>query len=832
MKRTLLTGLLGSASLIAMPAFAQHQEPAFTPVTERSVGDGTIPNSTETPITQEDPTAFPGDGAVMDQVTPRTPIVYTGPQESGSDEGIAAPNVALGTAPYTQVYYDTQGSDHWAISESYKARINSEGFTYAPFFGSQAPKTFTLHMSLGSATLGGKPISLDSSGVVTKNEDRFTIDRGPIDTWYDMSVGQVEQSFALETAGVNAELVLNIDVDTELGLQLEANGLVYSNEHGSVTYRHCVVYDGAGRRLELPIQASEGSIQLVVPASFMAKSVAPVVVDPIINTGELYDTQTRDLWKPDVAFDTANNLFAYTYERIWAVGDHDIIMETYGGISGAFEYRSFVATTFADENNPQVANDNNSDQFLVAFRYQDPTSMLFEISGRTINADTGALSPRFTIAPDASNYENLNLDVGGKSQGSSLFIVVWEREFNTGQTLIRSSFVTPQIPHSTGTAPTATNFIGVSTGNDITDSMVRVSESSGPSGVAEWRIMWVREDNNTNGQSVWSRVYNDDSTVKMATTQLTTISSSFRISDMDVSEGLSSEQGPSGDPLYMFALYYIVNNNEWVIICFALSDDDILGGGDRINQREHVDLDFRPRRPAIATLSNRFTMAYTEFDFSGYKCYTTALDVAGNYDFAVNERRILVRNLGGSWDSQRPAAASRYSGGLGSRFVGSSVGQIEAEDNIYIATVSAPRPLTPGVQYCTGNENSSGVKGFITMTGNTSTTSNKILRAESLPLNQFGYFLTSLNGTGTIQPPGSMGISCVIGGPLGRYNRPTETFFTAGSSSRNFTIDPTAMRGPTGNNPAVAGQRWTFQCWHRENGGTSNFTNAIALRFE
>ena len=118
------------------------------------------------------------------------------------------------------------------------------------------------------------------------------------------------------------------------------------------------------------------------------------------------------------------------------------------------------------------------------------------------------------------------------------------------------------------------------------------------------------------------------------------------------------------------------------------------------------------------------------------------------------------------------------------------------------------------------------------MFGNLNTSSSKTLRAENLPLNQFGYFLNSHGGFGTLQPPGSAGRTCLIGGPLGRYNRPTETFFTGSNSSTELDIDPTAMRGPNGDSLALAGETWNFQCWHRENGGNSNFTNAISLLFE
>ncbi|MEZ6016974.1 MAG: hypothetical protein R3F49_17785 [Planctomycetota bacterium] len=48
-------------------------------------------------------------------------------------------------------------------------------------------------------------------------------------------------------------------------------------------------------------------------------------------------------------------------------------------------------------------------------------------------------------------------------------------------------------------------------------------------------------------------------------------------------------------------------------------------------------------------------------------------------------------------------------------------------------------------------------------------------------------------------------------------------------------LDPTQLSTPNGPVPAIAGQRWRFQLWHRDaisTFTTSNFTNAVSLLFE
>ncbi|MBL4770873.1 MAG: hypothetical protein JKY61_06965 [Planctomycetes bacterium] len=118
------------------------------------------------------------------------------------------------------------------------------------------------------------------------------------------------------------------------------------------------------------------------------------------------------------------------------------------------------------------------------------------------------------------------------------------------------------------------------------------------------------------------------------------------------------------------------------------------------------------------------------------------------------------------------------------------------------------------------------------MEGTTATTGDKTLTASGMPQFQFGYFLASNGGAGSITPPGSAGVFCLAGGPLGRYNNGIEVFYTGTGDSASLVVDPTSLRGPNGGLVATAGQTWNFQAWHRENGGSSNFTNAVSLRFD
>ncbi|MEZ5973750.1 MAG: hypothetical protein R3E96_02580 [Planctomycetota bacterium] len=75
-------------------------------------------------------------------------------------------------------------------------------------------------------------------------------------------------------------------------------------------------------------------------------------------------------------------------------------------------------------------------------------------------------------------------------------------------------------------------------------------------------------------------------------------------------------------------------------------------------------------------------------------------------------------------------------------------------------------------------------------------------------------------------------VQCLIGGPLGRYNQPLEVFFTGTTGNATLNIGPASYRGPGGNVAVFAGDVWNFQAWHRENGGFSNFTDAVSITLE
>jgi len=140
-----------------------------------------------------------------------------------------------------------------------------------------------------------------------------------------------------------------------------------------------------------------------------------------------------------------------------------------------------------------------------------------------------------------------------------------------------------------------------------------------------------------------------------------------------------------------------------------------------------------------------------------------------------------------------------------------------------------------GSPHCAGANmpNSTGVRGILTATGSTSVAANDVtLEVGNLPLNSFGFFITSLDGTIL---PGPTGSFLCMASPIGRYVGPGQIQNSGSAGAFSLTLDLTQTPTPTGFVPVVAGETRYFQCWHRDSVAgvaTSNFTDALSITFQ
>ena len=132
--------------------------------------------------------------------------------------------------------------------------------------------------------------------------------------------------------------------------------------------------------------------------------------------------------------------------------------------------------------------------------------------------------------------------------------------------------------------------------------------------------------------------------------------------------------------------------------------------------------------------------------------------------------------------------------------------------------------------YCSGLPTSFSIDGARLLTAGDFTAANNslVFNATGVPPGKFGYMLVG-QGTKVVNPPGSQGQICLTGGPIGRY--PGQVM-VANNGGALGPFTPSIIPLPNNLGTVMTGETWNFQCWFREVGNTSNFTDALAVTFE
>ncbi|MEM9382046.1 MAG: hypothetical protein AAGB93_18970 [Planctomycetota bacterium] len=140
-----------------------------------------------------------------------------------------------------------------------------------------------------------------------------------------------------------------------------------------------------------------------------------------------------------------------------------------------------------------------------------------------------------------------------------------------------------------------------------------------------------------------------------------------------------------------------------------------------------------------------------------------------------------------------------------------------------------------GDLYCASNPNSTGVRAIVSGIGSIRAADNRLtLEATHVPRQTSVIFLTSRTPGRIPNPIGHDGILC-FGGGIGRFIGPGEIQFTGPTNSARLDVDLTSVPEGVGFTSVVPGDVWRFQGWFRDvrdGQATSNFTDALAIRFQ
>jgi hypothetical protein len=386
------------------------------------------------------------------------------------------------------VYFDQSADGSvWTMGRAYKAQFNAAGSTYYPKLGPNAPQHYPLTFRLTGAEVGGTPISFANDVAATRAGDSVQFERGGLTELYSIRPEAVEQEFVFQSLPGTGDLVVRLSVATELAAASMEDGFHFSNDLGHVTYGKAMAVDAQGHRSAAETILDGNSIEIRVPAAFVADAVMPLTIDPVITTFTI-DASTSFDTSPDVAFDATNGRYLVCWERVFVATDHDVWAQQYDTsgvlVAGSGAYIDFTSNYWA---NPKCANNNIGNNYLVvaAVGLSSPRS----IWGRTRDAASTAMGTQFAISAEPS-FDCYGPDVGGDpvTVGPTYFLVVWTRVFTSTDYDVHA-----QLIDSTGALNGG--LILVDNSASTLDFSPNVSKSDGlaPFSTQNWTVTWTRE---------------------------------------------------------------------------------------------------------------------------------------------------------------------------------------------------------------------------------------------------------------------------------------------------------------------------------------------------
>ncbi len=248
------------------------------------------------------------------------------------------------------------------------------------------------------------------------------------------------------------------------------------------------------------------------------------------------------------------------------------------------------------------------------------------------------------------------------------------------------------------------------------------------------------------------------------------------------------------------------NPGAWTLV----AEDDGLGIGAGVGAQTVVDLvtpfTLAPGTYGMALVGDNFTTGTTMAH-----SYTNGTGANQNF---VSADGVITLDLGAA--DNAPFAGGAFT------------------PRVWNGVICSSGPIAPGSNYCTANVNSTGVGAAMSGSGTNAVSANDlVLEASDLPVNSFGFFLTSQTQGSVANPGGSQGNLC-LGGAIGRYVGTGQIQNAGSAGAIALAIDNTQVPQPTGLVAVSAGETWNFQAWYRDAIGgsaTSNFTDGYEVSF-
>jgi hypothetical protein len=339
-------------------------------------------------------------------------------------------------APHDQLYLSTQADGSPQVrGRTFKAEFTPAGATYIPFCGSAAPQSHPLTFRIESISSGGEPVAFADSVVAGLAGETVSYARGGVTEVYALDLDSVEQKFVFDMLPSTGDLVLRLACASDMSAGYDGSAILFSSADGTVRYGAATVVDANGASAPALTELDGQGIGIRVPASFLAAASFPVTIDPVISTFTVtWTTEPVDSFAPAIAWDETNQRYCVAYQEVFSATDNDVI-RAFVSPAGVFQSAAYVDTSLsAYWATPDVANNNNANQFYVVAAVGLPTGGARTIHGRTVDANLGTLGADLLVSTADQYGEKINPSVGGDPLTSSAayYTVVWTRIFSPG----------------------------------------------------------------------------------------------------------------------------------------------------------------------------------------------------------------------------------------------------------------------------------------------------------------------------------------------------------------------------------------------------------------
>ena len=386
---------------------------------------------------------------------------------------------ANGGLPVDRVQFDRHPDGTlWALGRTYKMRFGDGTAQFVPFFGSTAPHNFPITFSLREVTAGQGAMPLPAPSAADRVGNRIAWGHGPVQEYWDLTLQGAEQTFALAAPLGDGDLVLRLDVATELAMQPANGGIDFANQFGRVRYSQAVLVDARGVRTPLPTHLHGDGIAIVVPAATLAGAAFPVVIDPLVSTTVVANS-TYNEHNLDSVYDAAHDAWMLAWEGDFSASDHDVgtqIAAANGSpMPGSFVYIDFTTDSWVD---PRIAGHPQDGACLVAAQRVVPDQQIW---GRVRFFGTSIVGPQFQISVNGGSHPDVGGDVS--QSGALLFYVVWHRGGITSATVLGRRVDSTSLPIGAEVA------LGTGATNISFPAIAKCAGADSPLGLG-WPVVW------------------------------------------------------------------------------------------------------------------------------------------------------------------------------------------------------------------------------------------------------------------------------------------------------------------------------------------------------